>query len=86
MSRRGEICVECDSDDCYAEVIYRPENLDEPIHDLLVTDGWQRKDGKDYCCECVREHGDGDRDEAYERAAARDRADGFARTGGKDWT
>ena len=25
-------------------------------------------------------------DEAYERAAARDRADGFARTGGKDWT
>jgi hypothetical protein len=27
-----------------------------------------------------------ERDEAYERAAARDRADGFAKTGGKDWT
>jgi hypothetical protein len=26
------------------------------------------------------------RDDAYERAAARDRADGFERTGGKDWT
>jgi len=27
-----------------------------------------------------------ERDEVYERAAARDRADGFAKTGGKDWT
>jgi hypothetical protein len=25
-------------------------------------------------------------DEAYERAASRDRLDDFARTGGKDWT
>jgi hypothetical protein len=65
MSRRGEITVECDSDDCYAEVIYRPENLDEPVHDLLTADGWVRKDGKDYCVECVRpenprERGDDD--------------------------
>ena len=27
-----------------------------------------------------------ERDEAYERMAARDRNDDFARTGGKDWT
>ena len=27
-----------------------------------------------------------DRDESYERMAARDRADDFSRTGGRDWT
>jgi hypothetical protein len=86
MSRRGDIVVECDSRDCYAEVIYRPERLDEPIADCLEHDGWARKDGKDYCPDCVKAGSEPERDEAYERAAARDRLDDFARTGGKDWT
>lgn len=35
---------------------------------------------------CEREDGYDPRDEAYERAAARDRNDDFSRTGGRDWT
>ena len=41
-----------------------------------------RGETPDECDECQPD----DRDEDYERQAARDRLDGFARTGGKDWT
>ena len=63
MSRRGEITVECDSDDCYAEAIYRPENLDEPISDVLEADGWTRYHDQDICPQCIKEHGDPNRPE-----------------------
>ena len=38
---------------------------------------------KDYECDVCQPD---EVDEAYERMAARDRLDGFARTGGRDWT
>jgi len=38
------------------------------------------------CDVCAKAHDDMERDELYERQAARDRLDGFARTGQKDWT
>jgi hypothetical protein len=55
MSRRGEICVECDSPDCYAEVIYQPSSIEDDLACLLFQDGWRRKDERDYCPECAKE-------------------------------
>jgi hypothetical protein len=79
MSRRGEICIECESDDCYAEVIYRPETLGETIDDLLEQDGWRVKDGHDYCPECVKEENPRERgdDDGVEYADPRDHRDGL---------
>jgi hypothetical protein len=59
MSRRGELVVECDGGRCHAEAIYRPENLDTPLADLLSDDGWKRIGGRDRCPECVKENYDG---------------------------
>jgi hypothetical protein len=58
---------------CFMEIPSAPI-VDEDIEDEIE------------CDLCQREPRDPDRDEAYERAAARDRLDDFARTGGKDWT
>lgn len=50
---------------------------------------------KDICSDCAETEtvirrrcmgAEPERDDAYERAAARDRLDGFRRTNGKDWT
>lgn len=66
---RGEITVECDNDECSAEVVYRYDDLDNcTINDRLAEDGWQdRKSGKVwlwFCPDCVeeqeREKGDDD--------------------------
>jgi hypothetical protein len=49
------------------------------------ADGWHEDDnGELFCPQCSG--ADDDRDEAYERAAARARNNDFADTGGKDWT
>lgn len=87
MSRRGEIVVECDSVDCYAEIVFTSSQLDIELPGLLIDAGWERTRDRDICPDCVKAAQDEARSaDAHERAAARARNNDFADTGGKDWS
>jgi len=78
MSRRGEIAIECDAEDCWADICYTELELFSALNESLIEDGWVRKDGKDYCPECSapvnpRERGD---DDGTEYADPRDHREG----------
>ena len=53
---------------------YTSRNAVDEIH--LCRECWAKRDGEP----------EEERDEAYERAAARARSNDFERTGGRDWT
>lgn len=65
MSRRGEITIECDSDDCYAEILLGALALeDDSLHDQLADAGWtQTAQGQDVCPDCVVEANPRERDD-----------------------
>ena len=66
MSRRGELTVECDTGDCYAQVTYRiAELIDFSVEDALSDEGWKRIGGKDKCPACLKADGPKDDDEAW---------------------
>lgn len=76
MSIRGEIIIECDSEDCHAEIICGPWALmDFALGDLLADDGWEiHAKGRVVCPDCAkpenpRERGD---DDGVEYADPRD--------------
>ena len=87
MSIRASVTFECDSKGCHAELVFdgtdanvltRRGGLDAQF----FAYGWVMDDDDLlHCPACCEE-----RDEAYERAAARARNNDFADTGGKDWT
>ncbi len=89
MSIRGRIVLGCSERGCHAEAVIDAEDLAPErskrgtgVNVTAYADGWVvDEDGEVHCPACCEE-----RDEAYERAAARDRNDDFARTGGRDWT
>lgn len=61
MSWRGRITVECDTEDCYSEVVYNHDDLDGcEVEDRLFEDGWQRqawipgRPALDVCAACVK--------------------------------
>lgn len=68
-------CADC----CTAELTRAREQAEHEADDPHCT-----------CNDCIASHAarldEGERDEAYERAAARARGNDFADTGGKDWT
>jgi hypothetical protein len=86
MSIRGTITIECDS--CDGELVLDDRDIDvfpQKRGGLELTayaaEWVEDEDGLLHCPQCCEE-----RDEAYERAAARARNNDFADTGGKDWT
>lgn len=89
MSIRGTVTIECDSKGCHAEEHIGDLDMEDYLEPSrtglrleLHAHGWTMDDeGGLHCPECNTE-----RDEAYERAAARARNNDFADTGGKDWT
>ena len=89
MSIRGSITIECDQKDCRAEIVIEADISDVEIKKAGVSldvyaSGWRLDDDEQFWCpQCAEPD---ERDEAYERAAARARNNDFADTGGKDWT
>ena len=88
MAIRGTVTLECDTKGCHGEEVFDdldPSDITADRHGLLVkrhVNGWAMDDeGGLHCPQCCEE-----RDEVYERAAARARNNDFADTGGKDWT
>ena len=59
MSRRGEIVVECDNADCYAEQVLDAAELQRRgMRGAIIFYGWRATDpyvGKDVCPMCVEE-------------------------------
>jgi hypothetical protein len=91
MGIRGTVTLECDRKGCHAEEVIEAEDATETMRgDALVgflfhaPDWVVDDDGLLHCPQCCED--DRQRDEAYERAAARARNNDFADTGGKDWT
>jgi hypothetical protein len=92
MAIRGDVTIECDRKACHAEIVlYAAEDAvitatkHGSIELTLTAAGWRVDDeGGVLCPDCL--DAEGNRDEAYERAAARARNNDFAETGGKDWT
>jgi len=89
MSIRGSITIECDRPDCHAEIVLFELDIEaEPRRrggvDLTAYAPDWRMDGDLFICpQCAEPD---ERDEAYERAAARARANDFSATNGRDWT
>jgi hypothetical protein len=91
MSIRGTVTMECDTPNCRAELVIDAEDADLTMtrhgakagfsSDWLLDDGGELR-----CPDCQNESRQPERDDAYERAAARARTNDFAETGGKDWT
>ena len=85
MSRRGEIVVECDLVDCYAEIVFTSSQLDIELPGLLIDAGWERTRDRDICPDCVKAAQDEARSaDAHERAAARCPQQRFCRHGRKE--
>lgn len=91
MSIRGTVTLECDTKGCHAERVFDDEEIADELMAMgsglnvgLHADRWRLDDdGLIHCPQCCEPD---ERDEAYERAAARARNNDFADTGGKDWT
>jgi hypothetical protein len=88
MSVYGTIHVECETKTCHAcltvDMTDDDINITRNGFDVtLFADGWRVTDDGVMCPDCA---GMDERDDAYERAAARARNNDFADTGGKDWT
>lgn len=89
MSIRGSLTIECDQPKCHAEIVLEardftlgpaPRGTDVGV----FAYGWHVNDDEQFICpQCAAPD---ERDEAYERAAARARNNDFADTSGKDWT
>lgn len=79
MSIRGTVTLECDRKNCHAELVI-DANADANIESVkwglnveLAANDWVIDDNGDlWCPDCAAPD---ERDEAYERAAARDRLD-----------
>lgn len=90
MSIMGRVMLECDTKGCHGCQVVEAEDFDgtDIKRSLTVTAsfaGWVMDDDGDiHCPQCCEEGRE--RDDAYERAAARARDNDFAETGGKDWT
>jgi hypothetical protein len=85
------VTFECDTRGCHAEYVIDAEDADlaEGGHSSVragfyAGDWVLDDDGLLHCPQCCDEGRE--RDDAYERAAARSRNNDFADTGGKDWT
>lgn len=90
MAIRGELTLECDTPQCHAEQVLQAEDANI-VHgkrgslelELFAPDWIELEDGTLQCPDC--RHAE-ERDEAYEKAAARARNNDFADTNGRDWT
>ena len=58
MSRRGEITIECDVTNCYAEQIFTPDTLADTrnLDELIEDAGWKSDGARDICPQCVEEN------------------------------
>jgi hypothetical protein len=89
MSIRGTVTLECDSKGCHAELVIEADscltdNSEGGMSlEFSAPDWHEDDDGLIHCPQCCQPE---ERDEAYERAAAKARNNDFADTGGKDWT
>lgn len=91
MSVRANVTLECDSKGCHAELVmdatdvqYAEKFSSSGLQLEFYASEWQMDEHGDlHCPQCCDPD---ERDEAYERAAARARNNDFADTGGKDWT
>lgn len=56
MSRRGEIVIECESQDCAATVKFCPDDLDGcDVSQRLSDEHWRVIEGRDACFSCAQE-------------------------------